>query len=183
MRTNIHIALIALLVLLTPSSQFSTAFGQSSPAPLGPSKDAEKGKLDAVVSRYFETESQTSEGSVTVGGKRVDYQAVAGTLIVHPKGWDDVPQKRDTPDKQDQDKDQPAKTSAAAENPSAEASMFYVAYFKTGGNAENAPHHFPFQWRTGLFDRVVAHGRIRSRARRDRRRHAYAGGSLPIGKQ
>ena len=144
MRTNIHIALIALLVLLTPSLQFSTAFGQSSPAPLGPSKDAEKGKLDAVVSRYFETESQTSEGSVTVGGKRVDYQAVAGTLIVHPKGWDDVPQKRDTPDKQGQDKDQPAKTSAAAENPSAEASMFYVAYFKTGGNAETRPITFLF---------------------------------------
>ena len=144
MKTNNNIALIALLALLTLNSQFSTAFGQGSPPPPGASKDAEKGKLNAVVSKYFETESQTSEGSVTVGGNRVDYQAVAGTLIVHPKGWDDVPQKQDTADKQGQDKDQPVKASADDQNPSAEASMFYVAYFKTDSKAEERPITFLF---------------------------------------
>jgi len=143
-KTNNNIALIALLAFLTLNSQFSTAFGQGSPTTPGASKDAEKGKLDAVVSKYFETESQTSEGSVTVGSNRVNYQAVAGTLIVHPKGWDDVPQKQDTADKQGQDKDQPVKASADDQNPSAEASMFYVAYFKTGSKAEMRPITFLF---------------------------------------
>src|ERR1700733_11477275 len=39
----------------------------------------------------FKSESKTSTGSVTIGGQTIAYQAVAGTLIVHPKGWDDVP--------------------------------------------------------------------------------------------
>jgi carboxypeptidase C (cathepsin A) len=144
MKTNNNIALIALLALSTLNSQFSAAFGQGSPTPPGAGKDAEKGKPNAVVSKYFETESQTSEGSVTVGSNRVDYQAVAGTLIVHPKGWDDVPQKQNTADKQGQDKDQPAKASADDQNPSAEASMFYAAYFKTNSKAESRPITFLF---------------------------------------
>jgi carboxypeptidase C (cathepsin A) len=58
---------------------------------------------------------QRSTGSVMVAGQRINYVAYAGTIVVHPKGWDDVPQ--DAP--KDQDKgDQP------------EASMFYVAYFR-----------------------------------------------------
>ena len=57
-----------------------------------------------------------SRGSVTVGGVAIPYRAVAGTLIVHPRGWDDtvaIERKRD--------KD------AAAEVPASEASMFYTA--------------------------------------------------------
>ena len=38
----------------------------------------------------FKPESVTTTGSVTVEGKRVDYKAIAGTIIVHPKGWDDA---------------------------------------------------------------------------------------------
>src|SRR5258707_10460913 len=38
----------------------------------------------------FTPESVNSEGSVSVEGTRIDYRAVAGTLIVHPKGWDDA---------------------------------------------------------------------------------------------
>jgi hypothetical protein len=60
---------------------------------------------------HFKVEQQTSEGSVSVEGRRIDYQAVAGTLVVHPKGWDDVPQN------------------AEKDKPTPEASMFYVAYF------------------------------------------------------
>src|SRR5271163_2255722 len=50
----------------------------------------------------FKSESKTSTGSVTIGGQTIAYQAVAGTLIVHPKGWDDVPhdpkaEKEDSP--------------------------------------------------------------------------------------
>lgn len=73
----------------------------------------------------FKVESRTSQGSVTIGGQSVSYQAVAGTLVVHPKGWDDVP------------RDPKAEPAAGAEgaNPTAEASVFYVAYFKNGGGA------------------------------------------------
>jgi carboxypeptidase C (cathepsin A) len=61
---------------------------------------------------------------------------VAGTLVVHPKGWDDAVDKAvaAAPDK---DKD-----SAAAGNPNAEASMFYVAYFKNGAPSADRPVTF-----------------------------------------
>src|SRR6476620_5282298 len=38
----------------------------------------------------FKPESSNTSGSVTVEGSRIDYQAVAGTIVVHPKGWDDA---------------------------------------------------------------------------------------------
>ncbi|HEY6904409.1 MAG TPA: hypothetical protein VI216_08885 [Candidatus Acidoferrales bacterium] len=77
--------------------------------------------------QQFKPEEQSSKGSVTVGGNPIAYDAYAGTLIVHPKGWDDVPQNN--PDKDP--KNQPA-----------EASMFYVAYFKSGGKDTQRPVTF-----------------------------------------
>ncbi|MDE2305764.1 MAG: peptidase S10 [Gammaproteobacteria bacterium] len=68
----------------------------------------------------FKPEAFASNGTVTVGGRKIAYQAVAGTLVVHPRGWDDV--AAETAAKTDH-----------AKNPTAVASMFYVAYFKTGG--------------------------------------------------
>jgi carboxypeptidase C (cathepsin A) len=65
---------------------------------------------------HFEPEQQSSKGSVTIEGRHIDYDAHAGTIVVHPKDWDDVPQNAP----KDEDK-----------NPRPEASMFYVAYFKT----------------------------------------------------
>ena len=87
--------------------------------------DADQDKSESHKFEPFKPESVTTEGSVTVGGKSVAYQAIAGTLIVHPRGWDDVPQD-------------PAQKAGPGEeggehNPTAEASMFYVAYFKKGG--------------------------------------------------
>ena len=77
----------------------------------------------------FKAEAVTSSGSVTIGGRPLAYQAIAGTLIVHPKGWDDVP--RDPAS----EKPTPAggEEGGIPPNPSAEAAMFYVAYFKSGG--------------------------------------------------
>ncbi len=71
-------------------------------------------KPDAAKPEEFKAEQQASKGSVTVGGKLVNYEAMAGTLVVHAKGWDDVPQNADPNDK----------------SLPPEASMFYVAYFK-----------------------------------------------------
>jgi carboxypeptidase C (cathepsin A) len=83
----------------------------------------------------FKPEAVTSSGTVNVDGHAISYQAIAGTLVVHPKGWDDVPH--------DPNRDKPGTREDGAEggaNPTAEASMFYVAYFqngagKNGGNS------------------------------------------------
>jgi carboxypeptidase C (cathepsin A) len=71
---------------------------------------------DTKAPTHFVPEQQSSKGSVTVEGRHIDYDAYAGTIVVHPKDWDDVPQNAP----KDEDK-----------NPRPEASMFYVAYFKT----------------------------------------------------
>jgi carboxypeptidase C (cathepsin A) len=72
----------------------------------------------------FKAEAVTSSGSVTIGGRAMSYQAIAGTLIVHPRGWDDVP------------RDPNARAAGSEEggepNPTAEASMFYVYYSRAG---------------------------------------------------
>ncbi|MGO9935028.1 MAG: S10 family peptidase, partial [Steroidobacteraceae bacterium] len=78
----------------------------------------------------FKPEAVSTTGSVTIGGQAIAYQAVAGTLIVHPKDWDDVP--RDP--KADKSSAGAADDGGDARNPTAEASVFYVAYFKTGAS-------------------------------------------------
>ncbi len=78
----------------------------------------------------FAPTSSTTEGTVQVDGQTIAYQAVAGTLVVHPKGWQDTGIKSDDKDAQDPDKAPP------------EASMFYVAYFKKGAPSAERPITF-----------------------------------------
>lgn len=57
--------------------------------------DKADGKSDAPDSkagpeRIFQPRAVSSSGSVTIGGKTLDYGAVAGTIVVHPEGWDDA---------------------------------------------------------------------------------------------
>src|SRR5258708_27408894 len=87
----------------------------------------------------FTPESVNSEGSVTVEGTRIDYRAVAGTLIVHPRGWDDAahPDRETGDDKGDEKGDRGPEAGGGAE-----ASMFYVAYFKKGVPAAGRPITF-----------------------------------------
>jgi carboxypeptidase C (cathepsin A) len=78
----------------------------------------------------FKPTTVESEGSVKVAGKRIDYRAVAGTIVVHAKDWDDV-------------------ASAGAkegkhENPTAAASMYYTAYFEKAAAATGRPLTFLF---------------------------------------
>jgi len=79
----------------------------------------------------FTVEAHEGSGSVTIGGQAVSYRSVAGTLIVHPRGYDDVPKdpKNDKADKEGGD---------------AEASMFYAAYLRTGGGTGPRPITFLF---------------------------------------
>jgi carboxypeptidase C (cathepsin A) len=94
-------------------------------------KDADTEKSDGGKFEPFKSEASSSTGTVTIGGKAIAYQAIAGTIIVHPKGWDDVPHdpKADKEQSESSGDDADVKN----KNPTAEASMFYVAYFKTGG--------------------------------------------------
>ncbi len=109
------------------------AFLAAAPASNPPDRkpDGDSQKSDGGKFEPFKSESVTSTGTVTIGGQSIAYQAVAGTLIVHPKDWDDVP--RDP--KADRPNPGPGEEGGEGKNPSAEASMFYVAYFKNGGGA------------------------------------------------
>jgi carboxypeptidase C (cathepsin A) len=91
----------------------------------------ESAKSETAKIEHFNPEQQTSKGSVTIGGNVINYDAFAGTLVVHPKDWDDVPQNRDKDDK----------------NQPPEASMFYVAYFKS--DTRGAPRPLTFLYNGG----------------------------------
>jgi len=117
--------LACLPTVLLVSMGAAMAAGPSSSPENTPEPDLEKpqsGKFEP-----FRPETKASNGTVTIGGQAISYQAVAGTLIVHPKDWDDVPRDPKS------DKEAPASSDAEPKNPTAEASMFYVAYFRTGG--------------------------------------------------
>jgi carboxypeptidase C (cathepsin A) len=89
----------------------------------------------------FAPEAVSSEGSVTVEGQRIDYRAVAGTIVVHPKDWDDAATvEQAAANEQPSGKEE--KSLGDENNPKAEASMFYVAYFKKGVPSADRPITF-----------------------------------------
>jgi carboxypeptidase C (cathepsin A) len=117
--------------------------------PGAPAADAAHGDKGADVKapniakpRYFTPEESRTTGSVRIGGQSVAYEAVAGTIIVHPRGWDDVPR----PAEDDNAASKPSGDNPAAGDdqgsPDAEASVFYVAYMKSGADAERRPIMF-----------------------------------------
>lgn len=94
----------ALAALLLGTSAFAASDKQDKTPP-----------ADQAEAALVQPQSSTSEGSVSVEGKRISYQAVAGTLVLHGKG--------------DQE-NQPT------------VSMFYVAYFKKGEEPGKRPITF-----------------------------------------
>jgi carboxypeptidase C (cathepsin A) len=123
--------LVTFLGCVTLLSSASTA-ALLSPAVAGAA--AKEDALHSAMSDHgvlFEPESATSEGSVTVEGRKIDYQAIAGTLVIHPRGWDDVAWREKS------DKDLGEKKDVEAE-----ASIFYAAYFKKGVPAADRPITF-----------------------------------------
>ena len=85
---------------------------------------------------YFEPSEVRSSGAVTVGGQPIAYDAIAGTLVVHAKDWQDT-------DSLDADEDS-GKSDSKSKGPKPEASMFYAAYFKQGAPAPGRPITFLF---------------------------------------
>ena len=92
----------------------------------------------------FKPESTTSTGSVTVDGSPIEYQAVVGTLVVHPKGWDDAASTADRASKEGDENEESEQEPNEHKNPTAEASMFYVAYNKQHAEADKRPVTFLF---------------------------------------
>ncbi len=98
------------------------AFAADAPAP----------KTDTAAPALYSGKFFKSEESVTSGSAAgISYKAIAGTLVVHPKDWNDVAQNGGSknPD-------------AKGDESSAEASMFFVYYAKTGASAESRPVTF-----------------------------------------
>jgi carboxypeptidase C (cathepsin A) len=99
-------------------------------------------KADPILPHHFTPEEKVTTGAVTVGRQRIEYRAVAGTLVVHPKGWDDVSARLST------EEEKPGKPSEEKEGDKgkplskAEASVFYVAYFKNGAPTDARPITF-----------------------------------------
>ncbi len=85
-----------------------------------------------VTDKHFTAEEYRTEGAVTVGGSSIDYDAIAGTLVIHPQGWDDVPKPPSKDDKPD------------PKNTDAEAAMSFVAYVKQDEEPKNRPIMFIF---------------------------------------
>ena len=112
-------SLILASALLLPALRLSAADTQNANA-------AAAAKIEEPKIVTFKSEQQASKGSVTVAGKRVDYDAYAGTIVVHLKGYDDVPQNLNKEEKVGP----------------AEASMFYAAYFKSGVPSARRPITF-----------------------------------------
>jgi carboxypeptidase C (cathepsin A) len=120
-------ACLSVAVALALPAYLSAAPG--APNPPDRKSDSDSEKADGGKFQPFKPESVSSTGTVTIGGQAISYQAIAGTLVVHPKDWDDVPRDPKA------DKGPGAGDEGEGKNPTAEASMFYVAYFKNGGGS------------------------------------------------
>jgi carboxypeptidase C (cathepsin A) len=84
----------------------------------------------AAPASVFTPRTVKSTGPVIVEGQKIAYDAMAGTIIVHPKGWDDAA------------KPVGAKAVIGTADGPPVASMFYVAYFKHGVDPRTRPVTF-----------------------------------------
>jgi carboxypeptidase C (cathepsin A) len=126
------------LLLAASLSLMAFAASAADSAMKAPASEAAKTEASADKRVLFTPESVASEGAVTVEGQRIDYRAIAGTLVVHPKGWDDAAAATHADAGKGDDKAD--KGPEAGGGP--EASMFYVAYFKKGAPATSRPITF-----------------------------------------
>ncbi|HZZ32765.1 MAG TPA: hypothetical protein VFE10_12330 [Phenylobacterium sp.] len=108
--------------------------GQPAAAQAAGAKKPDSAAAEPNVGVLFKAERADSEGVVTVEGQTIPYHAVAGTIVVHPRGWDDAARREAGPT--------PGSDLGAGANPQAEASMFYTAYFKKGAPSADRPITF-----------------------------------------
>ncbi len=155
--------LLAAALLLTSTATIGAPGRVARPAKLhalhapraerAPNSTSETGAK--AVQEFFQPTETRSAGTVTLSGVPVAYDAVAGTLVVHAKGWEDTDSlDADTDASKDKDKNAPKP----------EASMFYTAYFKQGSPAAGRPITFLFNGGPGsstVWLRMGAFGPVR----------------------
>src|SRR6185437_657295 len=132
-RRNISVAVALCATLLASSAllQAKETEHEDSSSKSDKAAAAEE-KEDKRNPRHFTDESQLTPGSITVGGRKIAYQAEAGVLVIHQKDpLDDDPPP---PDEKD-GKQLP------------EATMSYVAYF--AGDHENPQRPITFLFNGG----------------------------------
>ena len=99
---------------------------------------AKKADTGASAKIFFHPSEVRSTGTVIVGGQSISYDAVAGTLVVHAKDWEDT-------DAAEAEAAAGSKSADKDKNvPKPEASMFYTAYLKQGAPAAARPITFLF---------------------------------------
>ncbi|HEV7136003.1 MAG TPA: hypothetical protein VGN43_05175 [Steroidobacteraceae bacterium] len=138
----VALSLSAAAVAAPPQTTPAKSAGQSGPAPAGD----------------FTPRTVKSSGTVIVEGRKIAYDAVAGTIIVHPKGWDDAA------------KPQGGKDAIGTANGPPVASMFYVAYFKHGADPRTRPVTFLYNGGPGsstIWLHMGAFGPVRVVTRND----------------
>jgi carboxypeptidase C (cathepsin A) len=126
------VALAAAMVAL-PASVFAVDDTPAKATDKSADKSAEKA-ADKVPSEV------TTEGTVTVGGQRITYTAIAGTITVGATDVQDAQLGLDGKPLPDSQLAMAAPKEAKDAEPTAR--MFYVAYFKKGAKAEERPVTF-----------------------------------------
>jgi carboxypeptidase C (cathepsin A) len=144
------------VVALTAAFSLATAMALAAPQKGAEGKSPpESGPAPASL---FTPRAVKSTGSVTVEGKKIDYDAVAGTIIVHPEGWDDAA------------KPEGGKDAVGTANGPPVASMFYIAYFKHGVDPRTRPVTFLYNGGPGsstIWLHMGAFGPVRVVTRND----------------
>ena len=144
------------VVALAAAFSLSTAMALAAPQQkAAPGKSApESGPAPA---SEFTPRAVKSTGTVTVEGHKIAYDAVAGTIIVHPKGWDDAAKPE-------------GKDAIGTANGPPVASMFYIAYFKQGVDPRTRPVTFLYNGGPGsstIWLHMGAFGPVRIVTRND----------------
>ena len=116
--------LVALLAAVSLTSTAALAAPQKSTQGKSPPESA------TAPANVFTPRTVKSTGTVTVEGRKIAYDAMAGTIIVHPKGWDDAAKPKG------------GKDAVGTPDGPPIASMFYVAYFKHGVDPRTRPVTF-----------------------------------------
>ena len=162
-------ACLSLIAGLALAAEPAASSAEAKKPEAGATAEPNKGVL-------FSPESVGSDGSVTIRGQKIDYHAIAGAIVVHPKGWDDAARReRSGADSKDL---------GDSSNVQAEASMFYTAYFKKGVPSADRPVTFVYNGGPGSSTMWLHMGAFRTAQGRDRRqRHPHPGRALFGGQQ
>jgi carboxypeptidase C (cathepsin A) len=118
-----------LIATVAVAALAAVTLAAEAPAPKDKGKDNAAKAAELYNGKFFKSDETVTEGSVN----GIDYRAIAGTLVVHPEGWNDSAQNGGSknPD-------------AKGDESSPEASMFFVYYAKKGADPEKRPVTFIF---------------------------------------